>query len=86
MAMTLALVLISENASVELRTAAVTALDQFGADARVAIPALIKAVEDRDRGVRCLAMQTLGRLSKELGEYQQQTEKKARRRTHARSN
>jgi HEAT repeat protein len=65
---TLGIVLIAKNSTVELRTAAVTALDQFGSEARDAIPALIKAVDDSERVVRCLAMQTLGRLGRDLGD------------------
>jgi hypothetical protein len=62
----LAVVLISRDTPTEVRLAVVTAIDQFGADGRAAIPALVKAVEDSDRFVRCLAMQALGRLGKEL--------------------
>ncbi len=58
--------LLSRETLVRLRTAAVTALSQFGPDARPAIGALIKAVDDEDRVVRCLAMQTLGKLGKDL--------------------
>jgi HEAT repeat protein len=49
-----------------LRLAAVTALDHFGTEARVAIPALIKAATDGEKVVRCLSMQILGRMGKEL--------------------
>jgi hypothetical protein len=60
--------LLSQETLVELRTAAVTALSHFGPDAKPAIAALVRAVADDDRVVRCLAMQTLGKLSKELGD------------------
>ncbi len=63
---TLGIVLVSKGSSQELRTAAVTALEQFGVDAKAAIPALIKAVDDDDRTVRCLALQALSRMGKEL--------------------
>jgi HEAT repeat protein len=65
---TLGKVLESTTSPADLKAAAVTALDQFGAEARAAIPALIKAGNDSDRTVRCLALQTLGRLGKELGD------------------
>ena len=69
----------------ELRLAAVTALDQFGPDAKAAIPALIKAagdpaliksMGDNARFIRCLAMHALGRMGKELDKDR----KEARRR------
>ena len=62
----LAAVLTAKDSSTELRLAAVTSLEQFGADGKAAIPALIKAVSDSDKFVRCLAMQALGRMGKEL--------------------
>src|SRR5262249_17635342 len=42
-------------------------LDQFGAEAQPAIPALKKAVKDDDKFVRCLAMHALGRIGGGLG-------------------
>jgi HEAT repeat protein len=63
---TLAGVLTAKDSPVDLRLAAVTAIDQFGRDGSAAIPALIKAAVDNDRFVRCLAMQVLGRMGREL--------------------
>jgi HEAT repeat protein len=72
---TLAVVLIDKDSKPELRLAAVTALDQLGAEARAAIPALIKATADSERVVRCLAMQTLGRLGKDLDDNRKEAVK-----------
>jgi HEAT repeat protein len=72
---TLGLVLVTKTTPVELRTAAVTALSQFGAEAKEAIPALIRAVDDNDNVVRCLAMQTLGQLGRELGDHREKAVK-----------
>jgi HEAT repeat protein len=63
---TLADVLTAKDSHVDLRLAAVTAIDQFGTDGKAAIPALIKAAGDSDRFVRCLAMQVLGRMGRDL--------------------
>jgi hypothetical protein len=38
----------------------------FGKEAKPAIPDLIKAVNDRERLTRCLAMQALGKMGKDL--------------------
>lgn len=71
----LAAVLVAKESPPELRLAAVGAIDQFGADAKAAIPALVKAVGDAAlikamgddaRFIRCLAMQSLGRMGKDL--------------------
>jgi HEAT repeat protein len=66
----LAAVLTAKDAGAELRLAAVTALDQVGPGAKAAVPALVKATADGDRVVRCLAMQLLGRLGKDLDAHQ----------------
>jgi HEAT repeat protein len=61
-------VLTEEKAPDELRLAAATALDQFGTEASPAIPALLKAVADPEKVVRCLALQMLGRMGRRLDE------------------
>jgi HEAT repeat protein len=63
---TLAVVLIDKNSPTELRLAAVTAIEQIGVDGKAAVPALVKAVDDGDRFVRCLAMQTLAKMGEVL--------------------
>jgi HEAT repeat protein len=63
---TLGTVLSAKGSSTDLRLAAVTALDQMGPEAKAAIPGLVKAASDSDRFVRCLAMQVLGRMGKDL--------------------
>jgi HEAT repeat protein len=62
----LADVLTAKDSHVDLRLAAVTSIEQFGTDGKPAVPALIKAAADSDRFVRCLAMQVLGRMGREL--------------------
>ncbi|MFO0879564.1 MAG: HEAT repeat domain-containing protein [Gemmataceae bacterium] len=71
----LAALLAGKDTSPELRLAAVTAIDQFGPDGKQAIPALIRATADPEliksmgeqaRFIRCLAMQSLGRMGKDL--------------------
>jgi HEAT repeat protein len=49
-----------------LRRAAVTTLDSLGADAKAAVPALVKALADEDLFVRCLAMHAIGQLGQHL--------------------
>jgi HEAT repeat protein len=62
-------VLIEKNCPRDLRLAAVTTLDGFGGEARVALPALIKAMQDKDRYVQCLAMHAVGQLGKDLEDH-----------------
>jgi HEAT repeat protein len=50
----------------ELRRAAMTALDKIGPDATGAVKEIKKAMRDDDRFVRCLAMHTLGQIGKDL--------------------
>jgi HEAT repeat protein len=69
---TLGAVLVEKTSPTELRLAAVTALDQFGPEGKPAIPDLVKAVSDGDRFVRCLAMQVLGRMGKELDSHRKE--------------
>jgi HEAT repeat protein len=49
-----------------LRRAAVTTLDAQGSEAKGAVPALVKALDDNDRFVRCMAMHAIGQLGKDL--------------------
>ncbi|MBY0231833.1 MAG: hypothetical protein K2W96_21305 [Gemmataceae bacterium] len=59
-------VLLEKGSPADLRVAAMGALDAFGQEAKPAIPAIIKAVHDTERTVRCLAMQSLGKMGKDL--------------------
>ncbi len=63
---TLGVVLTGEKTPDGLRLAAMTALEQLGNEAKPAIPALIKAITDSERVIRCLAMQCLGRMGRDL--------------------
>src|SRR5262249_12086583 len=49
-----------------LRRAAVHTLDGMGAEARGAVPALVKALDDEDTFVRCLAMHSIAQLGESL--------------------
>jgi HEAT repeat protein len=71
----LAALLVGKDTPEELRLAAVTALEQLGAEAKPAIPALIqtlsdpqvvKLLGDNARIIRCLAMQSLTRIGGDL--------------------
>jgi HEAT repeat protein len=59
-------VLTAEKSSESLRLASMTALELLGAEAKPAIPHLVKAISDPERIIRCLAMQVLGRMGKDL--------------------
>ena len=64
----LAMVLVATDSPVELRRAVAAALDQFGSDARSALPSLKKAIKDNDKYVRCLVMHTIGQMKRDLGD------------------
>lgn len=55
-----------QQEAVNLRLAALTSISQIGEAAKGAIPALIKAVNDEDRLVRCLAMQVIVKMGEVL--------------------
>jgi HEAT repeat protein len=59
--------LAAKGADVELRRASAAALDQFGAAARPALPALRQALQDDDRFVRGLALHAIGQQGAALG-------------------
>jgi HEAT repeat protein len=62
-----------------LRRAAVTTLDALGAEAKAALPALVKALDDRDNYVRCLAMHSVAQLGKDLEDHREAALKGLRR-------
>jgi HEAT repeat protein len=59
-------ILADDKAPEELHTASASVLASFGKEAKPAIPALIKAVNSRSRDTRCLAMQALSKMGKDL--------------------
>jgi HEAT repeat protein len=61
--------LTASTSDVTLRRAAAVALDELGAEGRIAIPSLKKALKDEDKFVRCHAMHVLGQYGKELGPH-----------------
>jgi hypothetical protein len=63
---TLGGVLTAKGTPPELRLAVVTTLDTLGAEAKAALPALLKAVNDDERTVRCVALHAIGHMGKEL--------------------
>src|SRR5262249_22601853 len=50
-----------------LRRACLTALDNFGAAARPALPQLRLGLRDKDKFIRTLSMHVIGRLGRDLG-------------------
>ena len=60
-------VLAQEDANLELRRKCIEALDNFGADAKPALPELIKAMSDKDKFIRTSSMHAIGRIGKYLG-------------------
>lgn len=68
-------VLSEPKAPDELRRAVAAVLDSFGNDAKPAIPDLLKAVNGGDKLTRCLAMQSLGKMGKDLGTHRLATVK-----------
>jgi HEAT repeat protein len=56
-----------KNASLELRRACLTALDNFGAAARPALPQLRKCLHDKDKFIRTQSMHVIGHLGRDLG-------------------
>jgi HEAT repeat protein len=60
-------VLAKEDANIELRRKCVEALDNFGADAKPALPELMKGMSDKDKFIRTSSMHAIGRIGKYLG-------------------
>ena len=60
-------VLGADKSSLDLRRACLTALDNFGAAARPALPQLRLGLRDKDKFIRTLSMHVIGRLGRDLG-------------------
>ena len=61
-------VLLSKQTPKEVKEAVLAALDAFGNEGRPAITGLLATLNDEERGLRCLAMQALAKLNRELGD------------------
>jgi HEAT repeat protein len=61
-------VLLSKETPRDLKEAILTAIDRFGNEGKPAVSGLVAILNDEDRGLRCLAMQGLAKLNRDLGE------------------
>ncbi|MFQ3592264.1 MAG: HEAT repeat domain-containing protein [Gemmataceae bacterium] len=61
-------VLISKDTPKEVKEAILAAIDALGNEGKPAIAGLVATLSDEDRGLRCLAMQALAKLNRELGD------------------
>jgi HEAT repeat protein len=61
-------ILLSKETPLELKLSVIGAIDQFINEGKGAIPGLVHTLNEEDRNLRCLAMQALAKLNRELGE------------------